>query len=274
MISRVALLLKGKVLLAIVGTVIVAGGGTTIAVAATGAKVAIPLVSQASSSSGHETDSTAAAVTGSEGHDSSSRHDGQQAEGTVSKIDSSNSSFTLAPEHGAVLIVLVNAHTEFEEGLRDFSGLTVGLQIEVTGTQQTDGSLLATKVEAQDENANENENNEQDENKLNGTVMSIDAADSSFVLQLSDGTTKTIEVSSKTEFDGDGDFQAFSDLKVGVTVEVEGNLQSNGSIMATKVHREDNVSGNGSGSGSGGSDGGGTGGENASSTPTPSGGGH
>jgi len=96
--------------------------------------------------------------------------------------------------------------------------------------------------------------------------MSLDASNSSFVLKLSNGMTKTIEVSSKTEFDGDGHFQSFSDLTAGQLVEVEGNLRSNGNIAATKVHREDNGS---SGDGSGGSNGGDTG--NGSSTPSPSG---
>jgi hypothetical protein len=270
MISRLTLLLKGKVLLAIVGALLVAGGGTTIAVAATGAKLSIPLVSQASSSV-HQDDSTSSTSTALDSQNSS-HHDGQQAEGKVSSINSGHSSFTLTPEHGSVVTVVVNAHTEFEGGLRDFTGLKVGLDVEVTGTPRTDGSILATKVEGQDENANEKENNDQDE--LTGTIMSLDAANSSFVLKLAAGTTKTIEVSASTEFDGDGDFQRFSDLKVGQAVQVEGNLQSNGTLAATKVHREDNVSGGDSGSGSGSGDGGSSGGNGASSTPTPDGGGH
>jgi hypothetical protein len=278
MISRLTLLLKGKVILAIVGTVLVAGGGTTIAVAATGAKVSIPLVSQATSSM-HQSTSTSSTAIASSGQDSS-HHDGQQAEGTVRNINSSHSSFTLTPVNGADVTVVVNTQTEFEGGLSDFTALKVGLQVEVTGTRQTDGSLLATKVEGQNESANNNQNNNQDENELSGSVMTIDATDSSFVLKLSDSTIKTIEVSPSTEFDGDGNFQSFSDLKVGQSVEVEGNLQSNGTIAATKVHREDSGSssddsggsnGGDHGNGSGSGDGGGASGGNGSSTPGPSG---
>jgi hypothetical protein len=282
MISRLALLLKGKVILVIVGTVLVAGGGTTIAVAATGAKVSIPLVSQATSSV-HQADSTSSAATASHGQDIS-QNDGHQAEGTVSSINSGHSSFTLTPEHGADVTVVANAQTEFEGGLSDFTALKVGLHVEVTGTKQPDGSLLATKVEGQNESANNNQINNQDENGLSGTVMTIEVTDSSFVLKLSDSTTKTIEVSANTEFDGDGNFQSFSDLKVGQSVEVEGNLKSNGTIAATKVHLEANGSssdngsggsnGGGSGNGSGSGDGGSTAGGNGSSIPSPNADGH
>jgi hypothetical protein len=251
MISRLTLLLKGKVLLAIVGTLLVAGGGTTIAVAAAGAKVSIPLVSRTSSSV-HQDDSSSTASTDSDGQDSS-HHDGQQADGAVSSINSGQSSFKVTPEHGADISVVVNAQTEFKGELRDFTGLKVGLQVQVTGTKQPDGSLLATRVEGQDEH------------ELTGTIMSLDAAKSSFVLKLAGGTTRTIEVSANTEFEGDGDFQRFSDLKVGQSVQVEGNLQSNGTLAATKVRREDNASSDGSDSLHGSSSAGG----NSSTTPTP-----
>jgi hypothetical protein len=283
MISRLTLLLKGKmVVAAILGTLVVAGGGTTIAVAASGAKVSLPLITHTSSSEEH----SASTPTGnaSEGNDNR-QNDGQQAEGTVSSIDSGHNSFQLAPEHGDPVTVVVKAQTEFEGGLRDFSALTVGLHVDVSGTRQTDGSLLATKVEGQDENAdnNQNENDDQNERELTGTIMSIDATSSTFVLKLSDGTTRTIAVSAKTEFDGDGDVQSLSDLKVGQSVEVEGNLQSNGTVAATTVHREDSSSsgdgggsnGGDSGSGSGGGDGGTTtGGSGSSSSGTSGSGGH
>jgi lysyl-tRNA synthetase class II len=276
MISRLTLLLKGKMLVAILGTLVVAGGGTTIAVAASGAKVSLPLVTQTSSSEHHGDSSS----TGNSSDSQDSSHtDGQQAEGTISSIDSGHTSFKLTPEHGDAVNVVVNAQTEFEGGLPDFSGLKVGLHVEVTGGRQTDGSLLATKVEGQDENANDNqnENDNQDEHELNGTIMSIDATSSTFVLKLSDGSTATIAVSTKTEFDGDGDFQHFSDLKVGQSVEVEGNLQTNGTVAATKVHPEgtssssdgggSNGSDNGGGSGSSG-DGGNSGGSGSSGSGT------
>jgi hypothetical protein len=279
MFSKLTLLLKGKIVAAaILGTLVVAGSGT-IAVAASGAKLSLPLASQTSSSEHHGASSPT--VNSSQGNDNNRQNNGQPAEGTVSSIDSGHTSFTLTPEHEAPVSVVVNAQTEFEGGLRDFSSLKVGLHVEVSGTRQTDGSLLATKVEEQDEN--DDQNDDRNERELNGTIVSIDVTTSTFVLKLSDGSSTTIAVSATTEFDGDGSFQSFSDLKVGLSVQVEGNLQANGTLAATKVHREDSSSlgdgggsnggdnGSGSGSGDGGTP---TSGSGSSSSDTSGSGGH
>jgi len=130
------------------------------------------------------------------------------------------------------------------------------MDVEAKGTRQADGSLLATKVEGQNENANENEaqdeNANENESELKGTIGSIDAGHSTFVLQVAGNATRTVVVSPQTVFD-DG-LSKFSDLKTGMSVEVKGNLQSNGTLAATRIKSEDASSGSGSsGSGSSGS---------------------
>lgn len=260
MFGKLGLLLKGKLAVAVLGTVLVAGAGTTVALAATGTPIQLPLVSQGQSQqhNDHSNNGTA---------QESSHNDGQQAEGTVSSIDAGHSSFVLTPEHGAAVTVVVNSQTEFEEGLRTFADLKVGLHVEAKGVRQTDSSLLATKVEGQ--NANENDDQDQDanENELKGTIGNINVATSTFVLQIAGGGTKTVEVSTKTEFDGG--FNGFADLKTGMSVEVRGNLQANGILAATRVHREDAGSSNDhsgdSSSGSSGENGSGTSGGSSSS---------
>jgi hypothetical protein len=102
---------------------------------------------------------------------------------------------------------------------------------------------------------NRGEGNDRDENRhdLTGTITSIDTSNSSFVLTQCDGTTRTVTVSTKTRFEDEP--RSFKDLKVGLSVEVEGNLQSNGTFTATSVHREQNDSNDDhDGSDSGGSD--------------------
>jgi len=247
MLGKLMLLLKSKLALAVVGTVLVAGGGTAVALASTGTHV--PLVSQAQTSQSNDNDA-------SDDHGGAQKQDGnsQQVEGSISSIDAGHTSFVVTPAQGTAVTVVVNAQTVFEEGLQNLAGLKVGMHVEAKGARQADGSLLATKVEGQNENANENEAQDENENELKGTIGSINVANSTFVLQLAGNATRTVVVSPQTVFD-DG-LSEFSDLKTGMSVEVRGNLQSNGTLAATRIKSEDASSGDehgGSGSGSSGS---------------------
>jgi hypothetical protein len=84
----------------------------------------------------------------------------------------------------------------------------------------------------------------ENQHDLNGSITSIDTSNSSFVLKQCDGKTTTVSVSKRTSF-SDG-LRSFSDLKVGLLVEVEGSPQSNGTLAANSVHREENDSNDGS----------------------------
>jgi len=75
--------------------------------------------------------------------------------------------------------------------------------------------------------------------QLSGTISSIDKSHSSFVLKQCDGTSKTVTTSSKTRFE-DG-LKSFSDLKAGLSVDVEGTTQKNGTFAAIIVHVEANM---------------------------------
>jgi len=260
MLGKLMLLLKSKLALAVVGTVLVAGGGTAVALASTGTHV--PLVSQAQTSQSNDNDA-------SDDHGGAQKQDGnsQQVEGSISSIDAGHTSFVVTPAQGTAVTVVVNAQTVFEEGLQNFAGLKVGMDVEAKGTRQADGSLLATKVEGQNENANENEAQDENanESELKGTIGSIDAGHSTFVLQVAGNATRTVVVSPQTVFD-DG-LSKFSDLKTGMSVEVKGNLQSNGTLAATRIKSEDASSGDehgGSGSGSSGSGSSGSGSDDGS----------
>jgi hypothetical protein len=277
MVGKLAFLLKSKLALVVVGTLLVAGGGTTAAMAATGTHLQLPLGTQATSQTHHDND--AAGKDDNQHNQQGTNHDGgQQAEGTVSTIDAGHSTFVLTPEHGSAVTVEVNGQTTFDEGLSAFSSLKVGLHVEVKGTPQSDGSLLATTVEGQSEAADDNQgqNDDQDKNEheLTGTVVSVDTGKSSFMVKLADGTIKTVTVSAQTEFDGG--FDRLSDIKAGALVQVTGNLQSDGTVAATRVHREDDSSSDGSGgsSGTGSGSGDGSGGSGSGSGSGGSGGGH
>jgi hypothetical protein len=93
---------------------------------------------------------------------------------------------------------------------------------------------------ARKDDRGEGDDRNESQHDLNGTITSIDTSNSSFVVKQCDGTSKTITVSTKTRFEGG--LGSFSDLKVGLSVEVEGSLHSNGNFTATSVHREQNDS--------------------------------
>ena len=233
MLGKLALLLRRRLALAILGTVLVVAAGTTAVLAASGAP--LPLVGQSTQHSGNDANDDHG------GSQNVNHNDGQQAEGTIKSINAGQSSFVLTPEHGADVTVVVNGQTIFEEGVKNFASLAVGQHIEVKGTRQADGSLLAAKIEGQNVNDDANDDQNANEREMRGTVSSVNAAGSTFVVKLSDGSTTTVHVSSATAFDGG--FSSFADLKVGMAVEVRGNLQADNSVAATRVHREDDGSG-------------------------------
>lgn len=152
--------------------------------------------------------------------------------GTIKSIDTGKTLFVLSTGSGDVTIH-TDGTTVFEKNDQTvaFSALAVGDQAEVEGTQQTDGSILARKVDV--------EHPEQKEADVTGTIQKIDPSAHSFVLTTSSGLV-TVQTDSSTEFRGAHDSAgSFSDLTVGARVEVEGTLQTDGSVLAKKVKIED-----------------------------------
>src|SRR5262249_54912737 len=152
-----------------------------------------------------------------------------EVSGTVASLDSGHAEFGLKHGDGTVQQVTTSASTEFEGGLHTFADLAVGQHVHVKGAAQGDGSLAASSVEAE----NEDEDQDDDADEFKGTITSLDAAHSSFDLQLADKSTKHIVTNAQTQFD-DG-LTDFGSLKVGAIVEVHGATQTGGSILATRV---------------------------------------
>jgi hypothetical protein len=262
MLAKLAALLHSKIGIAIVGAVLLAGGGAAVATA-TGATSHLPLVSFAQNGSHNHEDGDATKTPGGVGEH-------QETHGVVASVNSAGSSFVLTVKHEAddngdtggehgtptttskstpttsTLTVNVNADTKFEGVTKSFADLKAGMQAEVGGASQADGSFLAAKVEASNGNDAENDNDEDDnqqEADVSGAVATVGA--SSFTLKDEHGTV-TITVSNTTAFDG---VKGITDLKVGMRVEVKGAKQTNGSIAAQRVHVEDSGHDDGSHSG-------------------------
>jgi RNase P/RNase MRP subunit p29 len=73
---------------------------------------------------------------------------------------------------------------------------------------------------------------EGDEVEITGTVISIDEANNSFVVETEEGETYTVLISEELDFD-------FETLKKGDIVEVEGTENEDFSLLATKVKIEE-----------------------------------
>ncbi|HKT39534.1 MAG TPA: DUF5666 domain-containing protein, partial [Ktedonobacterales bacterium] len=117
-------------------------------------------------------------------------------------------------------------------------------------------------------NDGQDNDNDHDGHQAEGTISSIDAGQSSFVVKTEHGASVTVIVGSATAF-SDG-LRSFSDLKTGMAVEVDGTVQSDGTLAATRVHgdhegADDDHSGSGSDDHSG---------SGASGSSTPGAGGH
>jgi len=84
------------------------------------------------------------------------------------------------------------------------------------------------------DNDGQDDNIQHDGHETEGTISSIDAAGSRFVVKTEHGASVTVVVNSTTVFT-DG-LHSFADLKTGMSVEVDGNPQTDGTLTATKVH--------------------------------------
>jgi Domain of unknown function (DUF5666) len=250
MLAKLSMLLHSKIGIAIVGAVLVAGGGAVVATA-TGATSHLPLASFVQNGShSHEDDDPTKSPNGVGEH--------QEIHGVVASVNSAGFILTVqheadddngdaTDEHGtpttasvpkstpttSTLTVMVTADTKFEGVTKSFADLQVGMQAEVGGASQSDGSFLAAKVEASNSNGeHDNDVNDQQQVDVSGAVTAVGA--SSFTLKDDHGTV-TITVSNTTTFDG---VKGITDLKVGMGTEVQGAKQTNGSIAAQHVQAE------------------------------------
>lgn len=66
-------------------------------------------------------------------------------QGQISSIDTATSSFVISP---LTLTITTNSSTKFHGQVNNFSALTVGMQVDVSGVVSSDGTLVATDVNA------------------------------------------------------------------------------------------------------------------------------
>jgi uncharacterized protein DUF5666 len=118
--------------------------------------------------------------------------------------------------------VSTTASTEFKDAA--CARVAAGQTAEVKGTLQADGSIAATRIEA---DANENEN----EAEVTGAITASTGACPTLTLTV--GTTKVTTTAVTIFHDG-----ACSVLTVGTVIEAKGTRQNDGSLVASTVERE------------------------------------
>lgn len=119
--------------------------------------------------------------------------------------------------------VSTTASTEFK-GVT-CAGLGVGQMVEARGTLQSDGSVVATRIQV--EGAENDPNNEAE---VRGTISAETGACPTLTLTL---VTTTVHTTAATAFH-DG---ACSALPVGTMIEAKGTRQSDGSLLASTIER-------------------------------------
>jgi hypothetical protein len=135
---------------------------------------------------------------------------------------------------GKVIHVTASTRIDTEMG-----PVAVGAFAEVHGTQRTDGSIDATKIEIKSNVAGDDGRNE-----INGTIERLPSG-----TLIGDWTVsgKTVHVTTSTTIN-----QEHGAAAVGAMVEVQGTLRADGSLDATRIEVKTGASG---GSGSSGSEG-------------------
>ena len=155
-----------------------------------------------------------------------------QASGSVSAIDCGSNTMTVTTDSGDVTVTFTDS-TEFfgrKHTPATCADVAVGDAVEVEGTLQGDGSIVACKVSF--------EPTETEEVEVSGTITGTpDSGTQTFVLTTDQGTV-TIDVNPDTVIQQHHVAKTFADLADGMNVEVSGQLQGDGTILAVKISIE------------------------------------
>jgi hypothetical protein len=231
MLTKVVALLHSKLAVAVIGAVLVGGTGTAVALAATSGH--LPLT-QATSES-HD-----GATKTPDSHDNDNHAHSVSIEGVLKAYDAGGKTIGVLANGGkSPTIVAVDANTkvngEQASSLADLSK-NLGHGVEVQADKQSNGSLLAWKITVQgaEDTGNGDDNGgdaHQGQQFAFGVIASVGSG--SFVVTVGNGKTRTVTVNGSTQFMGSA--HSLADLKKGMHVAAVGTMQSDGSLLASRV---------------------------------------
>ena len=223
MAAKLLALVHSKIALAVIGVLLVGGSGAAVVAANHGQ---IPFTQSAATAT-HTPD--AHATPGDHAHTVS-------INGKLTAYNASAKTIAVQPSDASSPTTMsVDANTrvngQHANALADLTK-AVGHDVQVQADKQSDGRLLAWKITVQgDDSDHGNGGNSGQHHAITGTIASVGA--NSFTVTLADGTTKTVTVSSSTQFGGGA--RHFADLKHGMHVTVQGTDQSDGTFAATQI---------------------------------------
>lgn len=224
MLSKVALVAKSKVAVAVLG-VLLAGTGGTVALAATGHMPSLPNVAQgANNNSANNNDNS------NHGHTVS-------IEGMLKAYNAgANTVSVLAVNSSSATVITVNAQTRVNgENASKLSDLAaaVGHKVQVQATKQSNGSLVAWKITVEGATGdNGQENNTRRE--IAGTITGVNA--NGFVVKTATGDSVTVVINAKTSIAGAA--STLAGIKVGMRVQVHGTSQNSSTLLADVIQIE------------------------------------
>jgi len=154
---------------------------------------------------------------------------GEEIEGLVSAVSTGAGTLTVLDQRLGAVVVKTASTTILRHGQTPMtlSQIQIGMRVHAKALLQPDNTYLATEIILQDENAGGNR-------EVEGTVASVNAMGMSFVVQ-STGALVPVRTDSSTTFRKRGSSASFSDVTTGVTVDVDGILQTDGSVLARRV---------------------------------------
>ena len=194
---------KTKVGIALVGALVVGGGGTAMAMAGAQAPLISSFVAPgaAASPTAHTDDSSPASTAA--GHDNNATE-------VAGQDDQDGNTTSCTGAMGAT-----------------------GAAASPTADSD-DASPASTTAGQDDQDGSEHEGagGDQNEAQCTGSVASVNVGGMSFVLSTAQGSV-TVDVDGKTRFAGG--LSGLSGLQVGAKVSVDGNHQANGTVLATQV---------------------------------------
>jgi len=158
-------------------------------------------------------------------------HAGAEIEGLVASVNAGASTLVVNDQRLGSVTVNVTATTVIRHGSTAvaLSSIVAGNRVHVKAMQETNGSYTATDVNVQNQGTGAL-------NEVSGTVLSVDAAAKSFVVDTASGPV-TVTTSSATTFKKSGMSATFSDLAAGQRVDAEGTM-SGGAFVADEVEIE------------------------------------
>jgi Domain of unknown function (DUF5666) len=221
-LGKAALVVKSKVALAVLGVLVAGGGGTTVALAATGHLPTLPTAQNSSHASDNQGNGD------NHGHTVG-------LEGTLKAYDAGAHTVSVLGQNAtSATTITVNDQTQVNgDQATTLSDLAtnIGHKVQVQSTKQSDGSLIAWKITVEGAQDTQSQGSIS-RREFVGTVSSVTT--NGFVIKTATGDLVTIVTQSRTSFAGG----ASSTVKVGMRVEVQGAVQSDGSVLADSVRIE------------------------------------